>query len=33
MRAPHTFPGAENVYPMRSAGVTKLPERKGPSRA
>ena len=28
-----TFPGAENVYPMRSAGVTKLPERKGPSRA
>src|SRR6201997_494130 len=29
-----SFPGADHVYPMRSAGVTKLPERgKGPSRA
>jgi hypothetical protein len=29
-----TFPGAEHVYAMRSAAVTKLPERgKGPSRA
>src|SRR6516164_8024644 len=29
-----TFPGAEHVYPMRQAAVTKLPERgKGPSRA
>jgi 3-methyl-2-oxobutanoate hydroxymethyltransferase len=30
----HSFPGAEHVYPMRQAAVTKLPERgKGPSRA
>jgi 3-methyl-2-oxobutanoate hydroxymethyltransferase len=29
-----TFPGAEHVYPMRQAAVTKLPERgKGPLRA
>jgi 3-methyl-2-oxobutanoate hydroxymethyltransferase len=29
-----TFPGTEHVYPMRSASVSKLPERgKGPSRA
>src|SRR5215472_2961434 len=29
-----TFPGAEHVYPMHQAAVTKLPERgKGPSRA
>jgi 3-methyl-2-oxobutanoate hydroxymethyltransferase len=29
-----TFPGADNVYSMRKASVTKLPERgKGPSRA
>ena len=29
-----TFPGAEHVYPMRQAAVTKLPERsKGTSRA
>jgi 3-methyl-2-oxobutanoate hydroxymethyltransferase len=28
-----TFPSPDNVYPMRSAAVTKLPERsKGPSR-
>jgi len=29
-----TFPGTENVYPMRESTITKLPERgKGPSRA
>ena len=29
-----TFPGTDNVYPMRQATVAKLPERgKGPSRA
>ena len=29
-----TFPGTENVYPMRESAIAKLPERaKGPSRA